>query len=197
MNFKKKSICKSAFSVFTVLLILALLSSVASAKVTVTRTPLGAGTPPATVHLTCACGENSIDYTAVAASSDDPRIVKFKDLSEGDITYIRWDFGDGTSLEGTEITSSLRNPVHKFPKTGYYISCMTIKGSGCVEKMWVHKDVVIKPNSERSSSEEDVEPDSEPTKSSSKKDTKSDSKPARFSHQKELWNHFDEPDFYW
>ena len=138
-----KSIWKITVSVFTILMMLTLLSAEASAKCYCIPTPNGAGTPPATARLSCACGNNRIDYTAVAVSSD-PRIVQFKDLSKGKETYIRWDFGDGTYLEGTKITPSLKNPVHKFPKTGYYISCMTIKCNGCVEKLWVHKTVIIK-----------------------------------------------------
>lgn len=144
MKNNRKSIRKVTVSIFSILMILILFSAGASATCTVTLTPLGSGTPPATAHITCACGNNRIDYTAVAASSSDPRIVQFKDLSKGDETYIRWDFGDGTSLQGTKITPALKNPVHKFPKTGFYISCLTIKGSGCVEKMWVHKNIVIK-----------------------------------------------------
>lgn len=142
MKINKKSMWKITLSVFTILMMLTLLSAGASATCSVSPTPLGAGTPPATAHLTC-CGNEHIDYTAVAASSD-PRIVKFKDLSKGKETYIRWDFGDGTHLEGTKITPSLKNPVHKFPKTGYYISCMTIKCSGYKGKLWVHKTVIIK-----------------------------------------------------
>jgi PKD repeat protein len=143
MKNNRKSVWKITVSVFTILMMLTLLSAVASAKVTISKTPNGAGTPPATCHQTCKCGDNRIDYTAVAVSSD-VRVVQFKDLSKGKETYIRWDFGDGTSLQGTKITSSLRNPIHKFPKPGYYISCMTIKGPGCVEKMWIHKTLVLK-----------------------------------------------------
>ncbi len=139
-----KSIWKITLFVFAVLMILTLLSSGASAKISVTKTPLGAGTPPATACLSCKCGHSYIDYTAVAASSSDPRVVKFKDLSKGKETYIRWDFGDGKHLEGKKITSSLKNPVHKFSKTGYYISCLTIKCKDCGKKMWVHKTIVIK-----------------------------------------------------
>jgi hypothetical protein len=142
MNFNKKSTWKIALSVFNMLLILILLSAGASARCSVHRTHLGEGTPPATANLYCE--DNYIDYTAVAASYDDPRIVKFKDLSDGDATYIRWDFGDGTSLEGTEITHSLRSPVHKFPETGFYISCLTIECDGCGEKLWVHKNVIVR-----------------------------------------------------
>ncbi len=139
-----KSIWKITLSFFTILMILTLLSAGASASISVTRTPLGAGTPPATSCLSCTCRSCCIDYTAVAASSSDSRVVKFKDLSKGRETYIRWDFGDGTHLEGTKITSSLKNPVHKFSKTGYYISCLTVKCKDCGKKTWVHKTIVIK-----------------------------------------------------
>ena len=137
-----KSIWKITVSVFTILMVLTLLSTAASASISVTPTPLGAGTPPATARLSG--GSNCIDYTAIAASSSDSRIVQFKDLSKGDETYIRWDFGDGKHLEGTKITPALKNPVHKYAKTGYYISCLTIKCSGYNGKLWVHKNVVIK-----------------------------------------------------
>jgi PKD repeat protein len=133
---------KIAIFVFTILMMLTLLSTAASASVYTYKTPLGAGTPPATQRLTG--GGNCIDYTAVAASNTDPRLVQFKDLSKGTETYIRWDFGDGTCKEGTKITSSLKNPVHKFPKNGCYISCMTIKCTGYKWKLWVHKTIVIK-----------------------------------------------------
>lgn len=142
MKNNRKSILKLTISVFTVLMILALLSQGVCAKCIVTKTPLGAGTPPATQRLTG--GNNRIDYTAVAASSTDPRIVRFKDLSKGTETYIRWDFGDGTYKQGTKITSSLKYPVHKYSKTGFYISCLTIKCKGYNGKLWVHKNIVIR-----------------------------------------------------
>lgn len=140
MKNNKKSIWKIIVSVFTILMILALLSEGAFAKCTVTPTPLGSGIPPATARITC--GNNRIGYTAVAIS-DDPKIVQFKDLSKGKETYIRWDFGDGAHVEGTKITSSLKNPVHKYSKTGFYITCLTIKHAGCKEKLWVHNNVVL------------------------------------------------------
>jgi PKD repeat protein len=123
-------------------LIFCLLSVPASAACTVTKTPLGAGHPPATQFLVY--GINRIDYTGSAASCSDPLIVQFKDLSRGNETYIRWDFGDGTSLQGTKITPALKNPVHKYKKPGHYISCLTIKCQGYRGKLWVHKTVVIR-----------------------------------------------------
>ncbi|MDW5549690.1 PKD domain-containing protein [Methanosarcina sp.] len=124
------------------LILIFVLTSTASATVTIFPTPLGAGTPPATARITCSCGNSCIDYTAVAASSD-PRIVQLKDLSKGNETYVRWDFGDGTPLEGTNITPSLKNPVHTFPKNGYYIICMTTRNSCCSQKLWVHMTIII------------------------------------------------------
>lgn len=142
MKNNRKFMRNIAISVFTVLMMLTLLSTAASASVYAYKTPLGAGTPPATQRLTG--GGNYIDYTAVAASSTDPRLVRFKDLSKGKETYIRWDFGDGTYKQGTKITSSLKNPVHKFSKNGAYISCLTIKCTGYKWKLWVHKTIVVK-----------------------------------------------------
>jgi PKD repeat protein len=137
-----KFMWKIAISVFTILMMLTLLSTAASASVYTYKTPLGAGTPPATQRLTG--GGNCIDYTAVVASCTDPRLVRFKDLSKGKETYIRWDFGDGTCLQGTKITPALKNPVHKFSKNGCYISCLTIKCTNYKWKLWVHKTVVVK-----------------------------------------------------
>ncbi len=136
-----KYIWKITISVFTILMMLTLLSTAASAKVTIYKTPLGEGYPPATERLSG--GGNTIDYTAVAASTTNPRVVQFKDLSKGDEVYIRWDFGDGKYLEGTEITSSLKNPVHTYAKTGYYISCLTIKCKSYNGKLWVHKTLIL------------------------------------------------------
>ena len=129
-------------SLLIFLILIFVLTSTASATVTVFPTPLGAGNPPATARLNCSCGNSYIDYTAVAVSSD-PRTVQLKDLSKGNETYVRWNFGDGASLEGTNITPSLKNPVHTFPKNGYYISCMTTRNSCCGQKLWVHMTIII------------------------------------------------------
>ena len=138
-----KSVWKITLSIFTLLILMTLLSVGASANISVTKTPLGDGTPPATQCLHCSCG-NCIAYTAVAASKSDPKIVQFKDLSKGEETYIGWEFGDYTHLGGTKITSSLKNPVHKFSKTGYYITELTIRCGNCHKLLWVHNNVVIK-----------------------------------------------------
>ena len=131
-----KSIWKITLSVFTLLMIMTLLSAGASATCSVKKTPLGDGTPPATQCLSCGC--DRISYTAVAASKSDPKIVQYKDLSKGKEAYICWEFGDGTHLEGT------KNPVHKYKKTGYYITELTIRCGNCDKLLWVHNNVVIK-----------------------------------------------------
>jgi len=139
------SIRKITVSIFTILIMLTLLSAGASAKQTYSKgerhlfvyeTPLGAGTPPATHHLTC-CDKTRIAYTAVAASEDDSRVVKFKDLSIDGGKHILWEFGDGKY-------SSAENPVHKFPKKGYYITGLTINCGECGHLLWVHNTIIIK-----------------------------------------------------
>jgi hypothetical protein len=85
------------------------------------------------------CGKNSVNYTVLPTK--DPYTFQFKDLSKGKITYMRWDFGDGTHLECTKITTALRNPTHKFKKIGHYTGCLTIKCQDVKGKLWIHKDL--------------------------------------------------------
>lgn len=68
----------------------------------------------------------------------DRRLVAFKDLSEGNITSWRWDFGDGTS-------SNERNPIHIYEKPGE-ANLVTLwvegpDGKSHRSKMW---DVAVK-----------------------------------------------------
>jgi PKD repeat protein len=85
------------------------------------------------------CGKSSVNYTVLPTK--DPYTFQFKDLSKGKITYMRWDFGDGTHLESTKITKALRNPKKKNKKIGHYTGCLTIKCQGVKGKLWVHKDL--------------------------------------------------------
>ena len=130
-----KSIWKITLSIFTLLILMTLLSAGASAEVICTKTRLGDGTPQATQKLTCECG-NCISYTAVAASKTDPTLVQFKDLSKGKESYIGWECGDGVHIGGT------KNPVYKYEKTGFYITELTIRCAKCGKLMWVHYNVV-------------------------------------------------------
>jgi PKD repeat protein len=49
----------------------------------------------------------------IAESYGKPSIIKFENLSEGEITAVHWDFGDGS-------TSAESNPLHYFPANGNY-----------------------------------------------------------------------------
>ncbi len=49
------------------------------------------------------------------------RLVAFQDLSEGQITSWRWDFGDGT-------TSTERHPIHAYQKPGRFVVTLWVEG---------------------------------------------------------------------
>jgi hypothetical protein len=51
----------------------------------------------------------------------DRRLVAFKDLSYGNITSWKWDFGDGT-------TSTEQHPIHQYQKPGDYVVILDIEG---------------------------------------------------------------------
>jgi hypothetical protein len=49
------------------------------------------------------------------------RLVAFKDMSYGNITSWKWDFGDGT-------TSTEQHPIHKYEKPGEFVVVLDIEG---------------------------------------------------------------------
>lgn len=53
----------------------------------------------------------------------DRRLVAFKDLSHGEITTWRWEFGDGE-------TSAEQNPIHQYRWTGNYVVVLAVEGPG-------------------------------------------------------------------
>jgi PKD repeat protein len=55
-----------------------------------------------------------VDFTATPVSGKTPLSVTFENLSQGDITYQYWDFGDGSPV------SFDANPVHKYKKAGTF-----------------------------------------------------------------------------
>lgn len=122
----RKTILLSIFLIFIIV-------TPAEAVFSVANTPLGAGHPPATARLSVA--GNHIDYTAKLIKGT---TVQFTDLSKGNENYIRWDFGDGTHVEG------VKKPVHIYKKKGYYITMLTIRCKESKSKMWVHKTIIIK-----------------------------------------------------
>lgn len=60
------------------------------------------------------------------------RLVAFKDLSQGEITSWKWDFGDGT-------TSSEQNPTHQYPakpgREGIYTVVLYVTGPAGTSRM--------------------------------------------------------------
>jgi len=62
----------------------------------------------------------------------DRRLVAFKDLSAGEVTSWKWDFGDGS-------TSTERNPVHQYQKPGNLVVILEVSGpagSSRRSKVW-------------------------------------------------------------
>ncbi|MCX6257365.1 MAG: PKD domain-containing protein [Bacteroidia bacterium] len=63
-----------------------------------------------------------VSVSCVASFSSNPdstNTFDFFDNSNGNINTWHWDFGDGT-------TSSLQNPVHTFPNSGFFYVCLTV-----------------------------------------------------------------------
>lgn len=51
-----------------------------------------------------------------------PNTIRFKDNSNGIIQDLIWSFGDGNN-------SKELNPVHTYPQSGYYLTCLTIRNN--------------------------------------------------------------------
>jgi uncharacterized membrane protein len=67
----------------------------------------------------------------------DRRLVAFKDLSYGQISSWKWDFGDNA-------TSNEQNPIHTYEKPGEYVVTLYVEGpqgKARRAKVW---DVVLK-----------------------------------------------------
>ncbi|MCC6389834.1 MAG: PKD domain-containing protein, partial [Bryobacterales bacterium] len=67
----------------------------------------------------------------------DRRLVAFHDLSIGEITSWRWDFGDGAHSTG-------QHPLHQYSKGGEYLVVLDVegpKGTSRRAKVW---DVVLR-----------------------------------------------------
>ncbi len=89
------------------------------------------------------------DFSASNVKGKPPLKVKFHDASVGNPTNWLWDFGDGT-------TSTEKNPVHIYEKTGIYTVSLTIQGPE-------GSDLVIKLNYVLVNSSPSVEPPAGPS----------------------------------
>ncbi len=75
------------------------------------------------------------DFTVVDMNR---RLVAFHDLSRGNITKWRWDFGDGT-------VSEEKNPMHEYKKPGqYYVVVLTVEGPDGTARLSRSWDVAIR-----------------------------------------------------
>ncbi|MBN1431563.1 MAG: PKD domain-containing protein [Methanomicrobiaceae archaeon] len=59
------------------------------------------------------------DFSSDRTSGDLPLTIRFKDVSSGPYDTRLWDFGDGTG-------SILKNPIHKYEKSGLYTVSLTL-----------------------------------------------------------------------
>ncbi len=68
-------------------------------------------------------GGNCSVYFTDSTYSDTTAFSAYTKGTNGTVTY-SWDFGDGTN-------STQQNPLHIYPKAGYYYACLTISDSSC------------------------------------------------------------------
>jgi PKD repeat protein len=67
----------------------------------------------------------------------DRHLVAFKDLSVGQITSWKWDFGDGE-------TSTEQNPIHIYKEPNHYVVVLNVEGPAGKSRMAKVWDVVVK-----------------------------------------------------
>jgi PKD repeat protein len=82
------------------------------------------------------------DFTAQPRFGPAKLTVRFTDLSQGDITAWRWNFGDGT-------TSSARNSTHTYTQRGTYTVKLTVTGPGGSDTMVKEQYVRVTSSSEK------------------------------------------------
>jgi hypothetical protein len=67
----------------------------------------------------------------------DRRLVAFKDLSAGEITSWKWDFGDGE-------TSTEQNPIHAYKNPDHYVVVLDVEGPAGTSRRAKVWDVMVK-----------------------------------------------------
>lgn len=85
---------------------------------TATATPVSASIPPTTASL-----PPTASFTVDEESGSAPVTVKFNNASQGPITSVEWDFGDGS-------TSTDRTPTHRYTVAGTHDVTLTVSGPG-------------------------------------------------------------------
>jgi PKD repeat protein len=69
-------------------------------------------------------------------SGNSPLSVTFTDISTGEPTSWRWDFGDGTY-------STLQKPAHKYAKSGVYSVTLTVNNAAGTATMTKHNYIAV------------------------------------------------------
>jgi len=64
------------------------------------------------------------DFTSDVFAGNAPFLVRFRDLSHGDVTGRSWNFGDGSPA------STEKNPEHTYTESGLYTVTLTVDGVG-------------------------------------------------------------------
>ena len=87
--------------------------------------------PTAAFTVSYVSGELLISQEYIAGTA--PLKIQFNDQSTGEITWWKWNFGDGIVVEGKDENS--RNPVHEYttPNTGYLVT-LTVRGPGGTDR---------------------------------------------------------------
>lgn len=91
-----------------------------------TETPVPTDTPvpPSETPAPAATPTSAITAAFTwAPASDNPLNIQFTDQSVGQITAVRWDFGDG-------VTAAQRNPTHTYAAPGDYTVTLLVGGAG-------------------------------------------------------------------
>jgi len=75
------------------------------------------------------------DFSANPRTGYTPLSVQFTDISRNNPTTWTWNFGDG-------VTSDIRNPMHKYDKSGRYIVQLQVSNSGGTDTA-IRRDYII------------------------------------------------------
>ncbi len=94
--------------------------------------------PPATAIPAPTEAPPSASFSVDSKSSSAPLIANFSNLSQGSITSVEWDFGDGT-------TSSDESPSHRYVISGTFDVQLTVSGPGGNDKSVMSDLIDIKP----------------------------------------------------
>jgi len=107
----------------SIMVVIAVLIALVPLSVSCSKPPA----PTAAFTVSYVSGELLVSQEYIAGTA--PLKIRFNDQSTGDISTWKWNFGDGTVIEGEDENS--RNPVHEYTtaNTGYIVT-LTVRGPG-------------------------------------------------------------------